>query len=132
MFKRVTLARALIRFACEHVHHYGPLVEHDLHRLRDEMVNVILGAGILISAGFIFCGFLSVAVILTAWDGPHRTLTAWVVCSFWGVFALAGMWVAQRALAGPTPFRLLRYALSRDYATFIAAFGSDKDPAQPH
>jgi integral membrane sensor domain MASE1 len=127
VFERVRLARALIHFAREHLPGYGSLLEQDLQRLRDEMIEVILGAGISISAGLIFCCFLSVAVLVTAWDGPHRTLIAWVVCSVWGVLALAGAWIARRAFAGPTPFRLLSRALSRDYATFIETLAVEKD-----
>ena len=132
MFERVRLAKAAAHFARERLPYYGPLLTEDLHRFRDEIVKATLGAGLCMAAGLIFCCFLSVAVIVSAWDGPHRSTTAWLVCASWGVLALLGIWVAQRAVSGPTPFGLVGHALSRDYTTLIDALETVKDPAHSH
>jgi hypothetical protein len=85
----------------------------------------------VLGAGLIFCCVLSLAVIVSAWDGPHRTVTAWLVRASWGVLALAGLWIARRALDGPTPFRLVSGAVSRDYVTFVDAIDAVKEPERP-
>ena len=132
MFERVRLAKTAVHFARERLPHYGPLLTEDLHRFRDEIVKATLGAALSIAAGLIFCCFLSVAVIVSAWEGTHRSMAAWLVCASWGVLALLGIWVARRAFAGPTPFRLVGHALSRDYATLIDAIETVKDPVHSH
>jgi len=132
MFERVRLGKTLIHFVRERLPYYGPLLSEDLHRFRDEIVRATVGAGISMAAGLIFCCFLCVAVIVSAWDGPHRILTAWIVCSAWCVLALAGAWIARRALVGPLPFSLVSGVLSRDYATLIDAIVAIKDPERPY
>jgi hypothetical protein len=131
VFEKVRVARDLVHLARERLPHYGPLLRQDLHRFRDEIVKATLGAGMALGAGLIFCCFFSIAVIVSAWDGPHRELAAWLVCAAWGVLALAGLWIARRAVDGPTPFRLVSGALSRDYVTFIDAIDAVKEPERP-
>jgi hypothetical protein len=80
-----------------------------------------VGASISAAAGLIFACFLSVAVIVSAWDGLHRTEVAWAVCCGWGVLALGGLWYARRAISGPPPFQLTADALARDYRSLLAA-----------
>lgn len=121
-----------MHFARERLPHYGPLLTEDLHRFRDEIVKATLGAALSIAAGLIFCCFLSVAVIVSAWEGTYRSMAAWLVCASWGVLALLGIWVARRAFAGPTPFRLVGHAVARDYATLIDAIATVKDPGHQH
>jgi hypothetical protein len=132
VFERVRLAKAAVHFARERLPYYGPLLTQDLHRFRDEIVTATVGAALAIGAGLIFCCFLSVAVIVSAWDGSHRTLAAWLVCAGWGVLALLGIVVARHALARPPPFRLVGHALARDYATLLEALETVKDPEHPN
>ena len=79
-----------------------------------------MGASLCAAAGLIFACFLSVAVIVSAWDGPHRTEVAWAVCWGWGVLAVGGLWYARKAVSGPPPFQLMAAALARDYASLLA------------
>jgi hypothetical protein len=111
----------MFQFLRERAPHYGPLARDDLHKFRDEIVKASVGASISAAAGLIFAGFLSVAVIVSAWDGPHRTAVAWAVCCGWGVLALGGLWYARKAVAGPPPFQLMAAALARDYTNLLAA-----------
>jgi len=78
-----------------------------------------VGASISAAAGLIFACFLSIAVIVSAWDGLHRTAVAWAVCCAWGTLALGGLWYARKAISGPPPFRLMGAALARDYASLL-------------
>ena len=118
-FERIRETRALIHFAREHLPHYGPLVALDMQRFREEIVKATVGVGVAATAGLIFACFLSVAVIVSAWNGAHRTAVAWLVCGGWGIVTLIGLGVARKAVSGPPPFHLVSTALVRDYARFV-------------
>jgi hypothetical protein len=120
MFRRVHRVKSILQFLRERAPHYGPLAREDLHKFRDEIVKASVGASISTTAGLIFACFLSVAVIVSAWDGLHRTAVAWAVCCAWGVLALGGLWYARKAISGPPPFQLMAAALGRDYANLLA------------
>jgi uncharacterized membrane protein YqjE len=120
MFRRVHEVRSILQFLRERAPHYGPLARDDLHEFRDEIVKASVGASISAVAGLIFACFLSVAVIVSAWDGLHRTAVAWAVCCGWGVLALSGLWYARKAISGPPPFQLTAAALARDYKRLLA------------
>ena len=87
MFQRTRRVRSVLHFVRDRVPHYGPLVTDDLHHFRDEMVKATVGAGVSAVAGLIFACFLSLAVIVTAWESSHRILVAWLVCLAWAVLA---------------------------------------------
>jgi uncharacterized membrane protein YqjE len=95
-----------------------------VHRVKSILqfliVKASVGASISAAAGLIFACFLSVAVIVSAWDGLHRTAVAWAVCCGWGLLALGGLWHARKAISGPPPFRLTGTALARDYTSLLA------------
>jgi hypothetical protein len=120
MFRRVHEVRSIVQFLRERVPHYAPLARDDLHKFRDEIVKASVGASVSAAAGLIFACFLSVAVIVSAWDGLHRSAVAWAVCCGWGALALGGLWYARRAIAGPPPFELMAAALARDYVSLLA------------
>jgi hypothetical protein len=126
VLEEIRESRALIHLARERLPHYGPLLSGDLRRFREEIVKATVGAGIAALAGFIFVCFLSVAAIVSAWNGPHRIAVAWLVCGAWGVVAVVGLGVARRAVISvPPPFHLVGTALARDYAHFIDSLSSD-------
>ena len=79
-----------------------------------------MGASISAAAGLIFACFLSVAVIVSAWDGQYRTAVAWAVCGGWGILALGGLLYARKAISGPPPFQLMAAELARDYRSLLA------------
>ena len=120
MFRRVHEVKSIFEFLRERAPHYGPLARDDLKKFRDEIVKASVGASISAAAGLIFACFLSVAVIVSAWDGLHRTAVAWVVCCGWGVLALGGLWYARKAISGPPPFQLMAAELARDYRSLLA------------
>jgi hypothetical protein len=128
VFEKIRLAKLVTHFARERLPLYGPLVAEDLRRFRDEIVKATVGLAVSAVAGLLFCCFLSVAVIVSTWDGPHRNLAAWLVCASWGVLAVLGLWIARRALAGPLPFRFVAHELSRDYELLVEELEVLKDP----
>jgi hypothetical protein len=120
MFRRVHRVESVLQFLCERAPHYGPLARDDLHKFRDEIVNALVGACVSAVAGLIFAGFLSIALIVSAWDSLHRTAVAWAVCCGWGGLALIGLWYARKVISGPPPFQLIAAALARDYTSLLA------------
>ena len=126
MFRRVHEVRSIFQFLRERAPHYAPLARDDLHKFRDEIVKASVGASVSAAAGLIFACFLSVAVIVSAWDGLHRTAVAWAVCCGWGVLALGGLWYARKAISGPPPFELTAAALARDYVSLLAVVDQEE------
>jgi hypothetical protein len=120
MFRRVHRIRSIMEFLRERTPHYAPLLRDDLHKFRDEIVKASVGASISAAAGLIFACFLSVAMIVSAWDSLHRAAMAWAVCGGWGVLAAAGLLYARKAVLGPAPFKLVAAALARDYVSLLA------------
>ncbi len=120
MFRRVHEVRSILQFLRERAPHYGPLARDDLHKFRDEIVKASVGASISATAGLIFACFVSVAVLVSAWDGLHRIAVAWAVCGGWGVLAISGLLYARKAISGPPPFQLMAAALARDYTSLLA------------
>jgi hypothetical protein len=86
----------------------------DLASFREELVRAVAGAILGAVGGFLFIGFLSVAVIVTAWDTPHRILAAWLICLSWAALAVLGLSYARRTLRGPLPFGRVSAELLRD------------------
>jgi uncharacterized membrane protein YqjE len=120
MFRRVHTLKSVLEYLRERAPHYGPLARDDLHKFREEIVKACIGASVSAAAGLIFACFLSVALIVSSWDGAHRSAVAWAVCCGWGVLALGGLWYARKAISGAPPFQLTAAALARDYARLNA------------
>jgi hypothetical protein len=120
MFRQIHEVKSVLEYLRERAPRYAPLLRDDLHKFGDEIVKASVGASISATAGLIFACFLSVALIISAWDGLHRTAVAWAVCCGWGLLALLGLWYARRAISGPLPFQLTSAALARDYMAVSA------------
>ena len=80
MFRRVHRVKAMFQLLRERAPYYGSMAREDLHKFRDEIVKASVGACVSAAAGLIFACFLSIAVIVSAWDGSHRVVVAWVIC----------------------------------------------------
>jgi len=121
MFQKIHQANVIVHFLRDRLPFYGPLAQQDVHELRGEIVGAAVGAGILAAAGILLACFLSIAVIVSAWDSHYRIMAAWFVCLVWAAIATGGFLIAFRALSGrPSPFRRLSDALARDYARLVA------------
>ena len=116
VLEKVRESRALVHFVRERLPHYGPLVSGDLRRFREEIVRATVGACIAMFAGLVFACFLSVAAIVSAWNGPHRIAAAWLICGAWGLLALVGLAIARKAVASASALHVVGTALARDYA----------------
>jgi len=126
VLQRIRHTVALVQFAKERFPHYGPLVSGDLRRFRDEIVRATVGASVAMVAGLFFACFLSIAVIVSTWDGPYRTVSAWLVCSMWGLLAVLALRFARKAvISEPPPFHLVGTALARDYGHLAEMLSTD-------
>jgi hypothetical protein len=114
VFDKVRRVHGTLKFIHGRAPDYIRLAREDVGALRREMIEVLLGLGVAAAAGMLFLCFLSVAVIVTAWDGRYRVLTAWLVCGGWGILALAGLVYCRKMLRGPVPFENLTRALLHD------------------
>jgi hypothetical protein len=119
VFERIHEGRAFVRFVEERLPHYAPLMSGDMRRFRMELMQATAGAAVAMAAGLVFVCFLSVAILVSASPGAHRTIMAWIICGAWGLIALVGLATARRAVVGPPPFHLVGTALVRDYARFV-------------
>jgi len=72
---------ALAHFVRERLPHYGPLVSGELQRFREEIVEATVGASVAMVASLFFACFVSVAIIISFWNGPYRTVSAWLICA---------------------------------------------------
>ena len=114
VFGRIRRVHGTLKFIHSRTPDYIRLARQDADAFRREMIEVLVGLGMGAAAGMFFLCFLSVAVIVTAWDSRYRVLTAWLVCGGWGILAMAGLMYSRRMLRGPVPFENLTRALLHD------------------
>jgi hypothetical protein len=50
---------------------------------------------VAIVAGLFFACFLSVVIIISAWNSPHRIAAVWLICGAWILLALVGVRIAR-------------------------------------
>jgi hypothetical protein len=114
LFGRIRRVHGTLQFLHSRSPEYIRLAREDLGALRRELIEVLLGLGLGFAAGMLFLCFLSVAIIVTAWESRYRVLTAWLVCGGWGVLAMAGLVHSRRRLSAPLPFENLTRVLLKD------------------
>ena len=114
LFGRVRRVHGTLKFIHGRTPEYIRLARQDVTAFRRELLESLLGLGVGAAAGMFFMCFLSVAIIVTAWDSRYRVLTTWLVCGGWGALAAAGLLHAKRALSGPVPFANITKALLHD------------------
>jgi uncharacterized membrane protein YqjE len=109
MFPSIRKARLAATFFHERSAGYVQLAHLDFLEFREELIKVTLSIGTLAVGGIFFIGFLSLAIIITAWDSNYRVIAAWAVCGGWAVLCVIAAAYGKAALAGPKPFvRLVR------------------------
>jgi len=111
---------ALAHFVRERLPHYGPLVSGELQCFRDEIVRATVGAGLAMVSSLLFACFVSAAIIISFWNGPYRTVAAWLICALWGLVAIAGFRIARKAvISEPQPFHAVGTVFARDYEHIV-------------
>ena len=109
-------AREVFRFIRINSPAYLRVFHSDLRAFRVEFVRTSMGLVIGAVAALLFVSFLSVALLVTAWDTKFRLPTAWGVSVGWLVIAVAGLAYARRALKAPPPFANFTQLLQQDLA----------------
>ncbi len=79
-----------------------------------ELARVAVGTGVAAVAGLLCIAFVSVAVIVTAWDSHYRITAAWLVCLGWAVLVAVATRYALAVRTGPKPFAALSTELLHD------------------
>ena len=115
MVAKARRAREVFRFIRINSPAYLRVLHSDLNRFRDEFVRTLAGLMVAGVAALLFVSFLSVAVLVSAWETKLRLVTAWGVTAGWLVIAIAGLSYARRALQAPMPFANIAQMLQRDF-----------------
>jgi hypothetical protein len=114
MFSSIRRAKILLPFLSQRLGDYAQLARLDLTTFRDEMVHAIVGAAIGAASSLLLLCFLCVAVLVTAWDTPYRTLVAWFICIAWSLLTGACVYLGQRLMKGSSPFENMGSEIDRD------------------
>jgi ABC-type uncharacterized transport system permease subunit len=114
LFGRIRRVHGTLQFIHSRSPEYIRLARQDLGAFRREVIEILIGLGVGVAAGMLFLCFLSVAIIVTAWESRYRVLTTWLVCGGWAVLAMAGLLHSRRGLSGPLPFENLTRVLLKD------------------
>jgi hypothetical protein len=115
MVAKARRAREVFRFIRINSPAYLRVLHSDLDRFRGEFVRTLAGLMVAGVAALLFVSFLSVAVLVSAWETKLRLMTAWGVTAGWLVIAIAGLSYARRALQAPVPFANIAQMLQRDF-----------------
>ncbi|HEY2684656.1 MAG TPA: hypothetical protein VGI93_14160 [Steroidobacteraceae bacterium] len=116
MVAKARRAREVFRFIRINSPAYLRVFHSDMRIFREELVRTSVGLLVGAVAGLLFVSFLSVALLVSAWETRFRLLTAWGVSAGWLVMALAGLTYARRALKAPQPFANLTHLLQEELA----------------
>lgn len=116
MVAKARRAREVFRFMRINSPAYLRVFYSDLHTFREEFVRTSMGLVVGAVAGLLFVSFLSVAILVSAWDTRFRLPIAWGVSVGWLAIALAGLAYARRALKAPPPFASFMALLQQDLA----------------
>jgi hypothetical protein len=114
MFEKLKRLKIAAGFIGGRVEDYGRLAALDAAILQKDIVQSLIGFGIVAIALLFLAVFISVAVIVTAWETEARILTAWLVCLFWFLIGAGGFVYARGAFKGPPPFQDLKSEFAKD------------------
>ena len=121
MLAKARRTREVFRFIRINSPAYLRVFHSDLDTFRNELVRTSAGLIVGAVAGLLFASFLSVALLVSAWETKLRMPTAWGVAAAWLLVALGGLGYARRALRAPMPFANFIQLLQRDQAAIERA-----------
>jgi len=114
MVNEARRAREVFRFIRTNSPAYLRVFHSDLHSFWNELVRTLAGLMIGAVAGLLFVSFLSVALLVSAWETKLRLVAAWGLAGGWLLLALVGLLYARRALRAPMPFANFTQLLQKD------------------
>jgi Putative Actinobacterial Holin-X, holin superfamily III len=114
MLTEARRAREVLRYMRTNSPAYLRVFRSDLHAFWSELIRTLAGLMIGAVAGLLFVSFLSVALLVSAWDTRLRLLAAWGLAGGWLLIALIGLLFARRALRAPLPFINFTQLLQKD------------------
>ena len=115
MFEAIKKSRQISIIALDRLGDYIDLLRIEMKLQGRELGVMLLSAIAGAVFGLLATIFLGVAIILTWWDSPYRTLAAWGVVVLYGVVAAIGLSFASKHRPG-SALGTLRDEIRRDAA----------------
>jgi hypothetical protein len=116
MVAKARRAREVFRFIRINSPAYLRVFHSDMHVFRRELIRTSAGLLVGAVAGLLFVAFVSLALLVSAWETHFRLLTAWGLSLGWLAIAVTGLTFARRALNAPVPFANFTRLLQQDLA----------------
>lgn len=116
MLMKVKRAREVFRFVQLNLPAYLRVLHDDFSVFREELIRTSVGLLIGAVGGLLFLSFLSIALLVSAWDTSLRLGMAWSICVGWAGLAGVGLLYARQALRAPVPFSNITQLLLHDLA----------------
>jgi hypothetical protein len=117
MFQGIRRAKILIPFFSQRMADYAELARFDLITFRNEMIAAIVGAAVGVACLLLLLCFICIALLVTEWDTPYRTLTAWLVACAWALIATVCVLLARFMMKGSSPFKNIASEVALDLST---------------
>jgi hypothetical protein len=114
MFEGFRKAKVLLPFFNERLADYAHLARLDLITFRHEMIAAIVGAAIGAASLLLLLCFFCIALLVTEWDTPYRTLVAWLIAVAWAVIAGCSALLARSMVKGSSPFKNIASEMALD------------------
>jgi uncharacterized membrane protein YqjE len=114
VFETLHKSKLLSSIALDRLGDYLELLRVEMKIQGRDLGMHLLGYAIAGLFGLLAVIFVGVAIILTFWDSPHRTLAAWGVVVLYLAAAGAGMTLVLKPSQSGSAFSTLRNEIKRD------------------
>lgn len=114
MFETLQKSKQISVIALDRLGDYIELLRIELKLQGRELGMQIAGYLAAALFGVLLAVFLGIAIILTFWDSPHRTLAAWGVVVLYAALAAAAVSFSLKHAQIGSAFSTLRNELKRD------------------
>ena len=104
MLRMIRNIRHILSFSTERLGDYAELFQLELALFKQGLVRTLVGYVMLAACGMLCLTFLSLALLVTFWDGPSRLYVAWGIAIGWCVLTLIALWIARSAREASTTF----------------------------
>lgn len=114
MFETLHKSKQISVIALDRLGDYIELLRIELKLQGRELGMQLLGYMVAALFGVLIALFLGVAIIVTFWDSPYRTLAAWGVVVLYGAIVAAAISFSLKHSRSESAFSTLRNELKRD------------------
>ncbi|KND57506.1 hypothetical protein BSCH_01409c [Candidatus Paraburkholderia schumanniana] len=111
--RKIANWRRISQFCARRVTDYGELIPIELAETKTRVLHEVVALVALAIGALFTLSFVSIAVIVTAFDTPYLVLTAWCVAAAWLAISVIAV-IVMMSRRPAEPFQLLRDQLRRD------------------